>query len=411
MKIGYLLQSGVPDIRAQSLSGPALHVKHVFEELQKLGHDIKLLAQLDFKLYLTSDLKNFQPITVPSHDQGALRLLERVVRRTQYELKLPYAALFESYRYAAAVRQVMGDRQLFYERMGWFGYAGALAASQLHVPLVLEVNGDHLTEFEMLGSAPKGMQLVMSKWLMGWAARNAAHAITTGEGWRTRHIERWQLNPQKVTSLQNGSELVTLLQREQLRAFQAEPPQPETPLEIAYIGAFDPWHGLTVLIEAAARAKAKGAKVHLTVIGGGKEQAAIERTIVETNMQAEVHLTGYLKAPQFAPLLAKAEVGASPYCGRAEYTGLKMLDYKAAGLVTLTSGENGQPDIIRHGETGWIVPPCDVNALAEAIVTLYHAPERRRAMGQAARLEAEKLHSWQHVAEELELLFNRLISR
>ena len=88
-----------------------------------------------------------------------------------------------------------------------------------------------------------------------------------------------------------------------------------------------------------------------------------------------------------------------------------MLDYKAAGLVTLTSGENGQPDIIRHGETGWIVPPCDVNALAEAIVTLYHAPERRRAMGQAARLEAEKLHSWQHVAEELELLFNRLISR
>ena len=40
MKIGYLLQSGVPDIRAQSLSGPALHVKHVFDELQKLGHDI-----------------------------------------------------------------------------------------------------------------------------------------------------------------------------------------------------------------------------------------------------------------------------------------------------------------------------------------------------------------------------------
>ena len=77
MKIGYLLQSGVPDIRAQSLTGPALHVKHVFEELQKLGHDIKLLAQLNFKLYLTSDLKNFQPITVPSHDQGALRLLER----------------------------------------------------------------------------------------------------------------------------------------------------------------------------------------------------------------------------------------------------------------------------------------------------------------------------------------------
>ncbi len=34
MKIGYLLQTGVPDMHSQPLSGPALHVKHIFEELQ-----------------------------------------------------------------------------------------------------------------------------------------------------------------------------------------------------------------------------------------------------------------------------------------------------------------------------------------------------------------------------------------
>ncbi|MFN8445497.1 MAG: glycosyltransferase family 4 protein [Caldilineaceae bacterium] len=408
MKIGYLLQAGVPDVRAQSLSGPALHVKHVFDELRGLGHDVKLLAQLDNQLWLTKDLVHYQQVVVPRHDRGPLRLFESLVRRIQYEFHLPYAALFESARYAAAVRQTLGDRELFYERMGWFGYAGAWAARQLRVPLVLEVNGDHLTEFEMLGTAPKGMQLAISKWLMGWTARHAAHAITTGEGWRKRHIERWDIAPDKVTSIQNGSEVVNLLAREQLRCYQASGEQNNGKLEIVYIGAFDPWHGLTILIKAAAKARARGVPLHLTVIGGGKEQEAIERTIAETEMADIVTLTGYLKAHQFAPLLAQAEIGASPYCGRAEYTGLKMLDYKAAGLVTLTSGENGQPDIIRHGETGWIVPPCNEDALAEAIVSLYRAPAQRQQMGRAAREEAERLHSWHHVAEELVNLFERL---
>jgi glycosyltransferase involved in cell wall biosynthesis len=244
------------------------------------------------------------------------------------------------------------------------------------------------------------MQLVMSKWLMGWARNAARH-----HRWRTRLSAG---APHKRCFAANGSELVTLLQREQLRAFQAEPPQPETPLEIAYIGAFDPWHGLTVLIEAAARAKAKGARLHLTVIGGGKEQAAIERTIVETNMQAR-YPTGISK--RHLPPARQGRGG----CVALLWTGCVYLALDAR----LQSGRFGDLDIGRKwsaryhspGETGWVVPPCDVKALAEAIVTLYHAPERRRAMGQAARLEAEKLHSWQHVAEELELLFNRLISR
>ena len=116
--------------------------------------------------------------------------------------------------------------------------------------------------------------------------------------------------------------------------------------------------------------------------------------------------SGYLDALQLANILAKADIGVSPYCGRKEYSGLKILDYKGAGLAIIASGENGQPSIIEHKRTGWIVTPCDANALRDAIVHLAREQDLRKSLGKAARLEAEQYHTWQHTARELERVFS-----
>jgi glycosyltransferase involved in cell wall biosynthesis len=90
---------------------------------------------------------------------------------------------------------------------------------------------------------------------------------------------------------------------------------------------------------------------------------------------------------------------------------LKIFDYKAAGLACIASGKDGQPATLRHGETGWIVPPCDEAALAEAIIKLACDVGLRRRLGQAARLDAEKFHTWTKTAESLEKIFNQLIQQ
>ena len=130
-------------------------------------------------------------------------------------------------------------------------------------------------------------------------------------------------------------------------------------------------------------------------------------------MELEDHvvLTGYLTPKELSIQLAKADIGVSPYCGRAEFSGLKLLDYKAAGLATIASGENGQPAVIKHGQTGWIVPPCDDNAIYEAIIDLAENVRLRQQMGQQARLEAEKWHRWDHTAEKLDEVFNQILSQ
>lgn len=409
MKIGYLMQAGVPDVRQHPLSGPAVHVKHVFDELGKLGHQLCLLAFLDGRIWKSDDLEHFEPVIVHRLDEGLFRWFERGVRRTQFELKLPYAALFESFRFAQACCQELAGYDLFYERMGWVGYGGGLAARWLGIPLVLEVNGDHLSELEMQGMTPRGAQRWMSLWLMRQTANQAAFTVAAGEGLRRSHIERWGVNPKTITVIENGSDLVQQLDSSQLNSFRQSLDSTHI-ATIAYSGAFDPWQGVPVLLRAVHRVVASGIALRLLLLGSGPGIHEAEQLVEKLDLGKYVTFTGRLAFQEYITWLTLADIGVSPYCGRTEFIGLKLMDYKAAGLAIIASGENGQPKMIEHGRTGLIVPPCDEDALYQALVRLITDPELAKRMGRTSRLEAEHLHSWKNTAERLNELFSQLVS-
>lgn len=406
MKIGYLMQTGVANMLARPLSGPSQHVHQVCQELEALGHEVQILMHWEGQVWRSTDLQHYIPMPITHLEQGALKRCQRLIGRLQSTLHLPYAAFFEAAYFAQACRQWLGDCHLFYERMGWMGYGGTLAAQWLGIPLVLEVNGDHWAELQYLGAAPQGLQKWLALRLMRWMTQQTAHVITTGDGWRTRFLERWPVAPTQVSTVENGSALVSLLQRAQLRAFR-EPSQ-TAEVKLVYAGGFEPWHGLGVLLRAVAQVRQQGAPVALTLLGAGPEQAAIERQIVELHLQQVVTLTGFVDIHTLGAHLADAEIGLCPYCGRVEYAGLKLLDYKAAGLATIASGTQGQPAVLRHGVTGLIVPPCDEVQLTRAILDLSCNQEQRRAMGRQARQEAEAHHHWRHTAQRLDAIFQQV---
>ncbi len=123
-----------------------------------------------------------------------------------------------------------------------------------------------------------------------------------------------------------------------------------------------------------------------------------------------VAFRGQLAPKDYAPLLAGADMGLSPYCNWPEYSGLKILDYKAAGLATITSGQDGRPRTVEDGRTGLIVPPCDEDALANTMVRLATDRELRRQMGRAARVQAEQCHRWSDTVANLEAVFAGVLS-
>jgi glycosyltransferase involved in cell wall biosynthesis len=403
VKIGYLIQQST-EIRRPPFDGPANHVREVFDELNRLGHQVRLLARLDGQIWVADDLGHFRLAAPTGLDGGPLRLLERVVRRVQSQLHLPYANLFDSWRFALACCREFRDYDLLYERMSWMGYGGGLAARWLKRPLVVEYNGDHLHDLEAKGIAPQGIQRRLSLALMGWAIRQVAHVVATGEGWRKQFIERWAFDSNKVSCVENGTVLVRLLHREQLNVFRKSSNSGRE-VSLVYLGGFYAWHGVQILIKAFAKARQNGAPIRLQLIGSGVGLDGAKQAVSELGLEPWVTFSGQLSASEFAPLLADADIGLSPYCGWSEYSGLKLFDYKAAGLAIIASGDGGQPKTLTHGVTGWIVPPCDEAALTAAIVQLGTDANLRRRLGQAARLNAEENHGWDQTARQLEKVF------
>jgi glycosyltransferase involved in cell wall biosynthesis len=315
--------------------------------------------------------------------------------------------LFESLRFALACRQELLGAEIYLERFSWMSYGGLLAGKWFGVPLVLEYNGDPLADLDVKNAAPTGKQLKISSAITRWVLQQAPHIVASGEGWRKNCIERWHVAPAKVTTIENGTELLRLLKRDELRSF-GPVPAPEDATNLVYIGSFNAWHGVPILLRAFHKAIQQCDHLRLMLIGAGDGFQEARELSSQLGLDGLVTFTGRLLIEDYAEYLAQSDIGLSPYCGWEEYSGLKLFDYKAAGLACIASGKNGQPLTLKHGKTGLIVPPCDEQALCEAICQLACDRDYVQRMGQAARLEAEAVHGWDNTVRQLEQVFTSL---
>lgn len=85
---------------------------------------------------------------------------------------------------------------------------------------------------------------------------------------------------------------------------------------------------------------------------------------------------------------------------KSEILGLVLLEAMACATPVLVTRVGGMPEIVRDGETGFVVPPNDPAALGERIRYLYDNPDVAERMGQAAREHALANFTWDKVARD-----------
>ena len=88
-----------------------------------------------------------------------------------------------------------------------------------------------------------------------------------------------------------------------------------------------------------------------------------------------------------------------------------ILEAMASGLPVIATAVGGNADLVVNGKTGNVVPAADVQAMADALVSLASAPEKAAAMGRAGRARVEARFSLQAMVSAYRKLYDDHVVR
>jgi glycosyltransferase involved in cell wall biosynthesis len=167
---------------------------------------------------------------------------------------------------------------------------------------------------------------------------------------------------------------------------------------VAGVGRMVAGKGYEQLVEAVALMMPTE-RPHLLLTGDGPMRAELERAAAKRRVGDWVRFLGF--QADVRTVLWAADVLAHVPTHFPEGTPNAILEGMAAGLPVIATPVGGIGEIVRHGETGWLVPPNDASALAEALRHLRADPSLRRQLGEAAQTFVREHHSVSALIERI----------
>ncbi len=161
------------------------------------------------------------------------------------------------------------------------------------------------------------------------------------------------------------------------------------PTRLLAVGRLVEKKGFDLLIRALGALRRQGVAFHCQVIGEGPERSALKRLSDEENLGASLEFLGardhhdVLLAMQHGDLLVlPCRPTAS---GDRDGIPVVLMEAMARGIAVVAGDLPTIRELIRHGETGWLVPPGNVPELSRALTTLIADPDGRRRLGASGR--------------------------
>jgi glycogen synthase len=230
------------------------------------------------------------------------------------------------------------------------------------------------------------------------AAVRTADAVVVLVPRTARLLERGGVSPDRITVVPSGFEPSVFAQAGPDPFADVPPPR------IGYVGRLVGQKRPDLLVEAFGRMREVA---HLVIVGDGPLRSVVLAAMQRSSARARISLHGFVRHEEVPTVLASLDVLALPSV--FEEMGSVLVEAMVSGVPVVASRVGGIPEVVVDGETGVLVPPGDVDALAEALDRLVADPERRRAMSLAARERAVR-YSWPDLANRVADLYQGLVS-
>lgn len=270
-------------------------------------------------------------------------------------------------------------------------------ARRLGIPVVYEVRAfwedaavDHGTSRE------GGLRYRLTRALETYALKRVDAVTTICEGLRSDIVARG-IAEHKVTVIPNAVDIGKFSAGTTSDLALAHALGLGGSLVIGFIGSFYAYEGLAVLLRALPHMLKHRADIHILLVGGGPQEAALTQLAAELGVQDKVIFTGRVPHNDVQRYYDLIDVLVYPRLSMRLtdlVTPLKPLEAMAQGRLIAASDVGGHRELIRSGETGVLFKSNDPDDLAAKVLDLIQRPERWPALKSAARQFVETERNW-----------------
>ena len=273
----------------------------------------------------------------------------------------------------------------------WLIYpAGIHAKNVTGKPLVIHV---HASEFDRSRGKPNPTVFGIEKDGMN----NADHIITVSDLTRRTVIDKYGIDPAKVTTVHNAviplsDELLNLKRREGKDKV------------ITFLGRITMQKGPEYFVEAAAKVLQKNKKVRVVMAGGGDMEAALIRLAAKRNIADRFHFTGFLRGKDVYQMFRDSDVYVMPSV--SEPFGISPLEAMEMGVPSIISKQSGCAEILDNViKTDY----WDIDAMADAMHALVSYPALHSELRDKGIEEIHQI-TWEKAGKKVIDIYNQVIA-
>ncbi len=414
MKICFIMYQG-----NMYSGGQGVYLYYLTRELARMGHEVHVLAgppyptldesvighNLETHSYWSyhHEKKNFlferNPLT-HFHPVNFFEFVSTRIALSSLLLTFSVRAWLKLGELAREHRfDVVHDNQTLSYGIWLMQASGFPVIATIHHPLTIDLQNALRQSGSLYEMARR---ILWSPWVMQQVvARRLSRVIVVSHTTRLAVQDAFGLAPERMRVVHNGIDT---------DCFRPLPDMERQPGLILYVGnSEDRNKGARYLIEALHLLRDDRRDYQLALVDHKKTRLKlVPRLVQEYGLSSRVHFTGHLETEQLVRLYNQATLVVSP--SLYEGFGLPAAEGMACGTPVIATTGGAFPEVVDHGETGWLVSPGDSRALADAIRMLMEDAGLRERLGRDGRQSILERFSWRKAAEETLAVYEEVVA-
>jgi len=208
-------------------------------------------------------------------------------------------------------------------------------------------------------------------------------------------------HPEQIAVVYNGIEPIAIPTAEEKAALLQSYGGKEGEMAVGMVARLEEVKDHETFLLAAQNVLEHRKDVRFYIVGDGSLRDELERRAYELGISSNVTFTGFVKDVE----KIEAALDIAVITSKAEALCLSIIESNMAGVPAIGTDAGGVREVIRHGETGYLVSVGDSDRLAERLEELLADDEKRKNFGEHAKKYAEKMFMADQMTKRIEKLY------